>query len=597
MVKKFLFVVILIVLSVIGYSQKKLYEIEQVLGKEKYISEFMYNAGMKKQYTFAVLLPLGGCPRCEGCIPLFFKQAKEAFPNENHLLMVLHQNEEAAFNFLRDKDYGASHIAVIDYDSKFLEALHFATTTVGVPFLLIIDNENGYITNATSTLGLNYSQQYFDEFSSNIQNSRIPVFEIPTATDSSQIKEITSSNMFDKNNIELEIKQNTAVNVDVIQIPGIDTLVSSIMAFFVKEDLSAIGMIDYLTKKVAIVTSENGNYRIKRVFSTKEDEFQMFKADNVPIELYEYLKQINLLNVFYLDLSIIGDDDVYLTTSLPELYWENIETESLAYKNKACLMHIELEENLENRTYIEIPENESAIFSHSNFFMDSRKHCFFPAQKGWPVIGSSDRPENDEENPFVESFYDNCPDIVEYESNGVFCRTIGILADWHKQNRTGYFYHKPIVRFTDNDIMVIDPYISNITIYDYETAQTKNTVNLNKTIEIQQDENYLEHLQSGSMLDVIKSKGQDLKWRIIDATKKGNNYYAIVRSSERTLILKMDDNLEIADSVIELELGDSDATDMRLLPSDGLSIVGYDNNPKGVRFFKQTNLEGLFCSE
>lgn len=462
---------------------------------------------------------------------------------------------------------------------------------------MIIDNKNGYIINATSTLGLNYSQQYFKEFSSNILNSRIPVFESLTTTDSLKTQDILSNNTIDRDDIGLDIKKRTVANIDIIQIPGIDTLVSALTAFFVKDDLSAMGMIDYLTKRIVIVTSENENYHIKRVISPKEEEFQMFKANNIPSELYEYLKQINLLNVFYLDLSIADNEDIYITASLPELYWENIEKEELAYKNKACIVKVKFDGSLEKRSYIEIPENQSAVFSHSRIFMNSQKHCFFPAQKGWPVIGSNDRPENEEEDPSAENFYDNCPEIIEYDSNGVFCRTMGLLADWHKQEKTGYFYHKPLVRFVDSDIIVIDSYISNIAIYDYETAKPKTIVNLNESLKgIQRNEN-LEHQQNSSMLETIKSKGQSLKWHIVDITKKDDNYYALVYSSTRTLILKLNNKLEIEDSIVELEIGKLNATGMRLLSTNGLSIVGYDNDSKGVRFFKQTDLEGLFLAQ
>ncbi len=474
-----------------AWSQGLLYQVKQQPKTEQSVHDFLAESGCYSNYSFAVILPVGGCPRCEGAIPLFFSHAKKHFPDANRLLIAISNKTKIAQNELRKRDYGPDTTVLIKESSPFLDHFEFSTGYVGVPYLAIFENNSGRMVKAAATLGLQYSEAFFTTFTE-----------------------------------ELGSKQTTYA------ILGSDTVVSNVMQYAFTTDLSRLAIVDHISSSIILCERTVHDYTISEVISPSALEYSMYQAPDVPDELVLALKKMNLLNVLYLDVAFSDDGrQIIATASLPELYWENIETEDLAYKNKACIMVYDIEASV--KAFIPIQADTMTTFDHTDLaYNDKGKTVIFPFKKGWPVIGTTAAPEKPEDDPEEASFYHHCPLVSEFDMrDGRWIKHHGTIPAKHQQMKTGYLYVSPLTRFTDDAMVIADCYIGEVFFFDNSSKALRTQYSLFDALPDTLTGKGSAPLRlegSSSQLQQLLSIKRQLSVRLVDFLVEGDSLHAIV---------------------------------------------------------------------
>lgn len=482
----------------LSFSQELLYQIRQQPASEQQIKDFLLDNKCSANYTFAVILPIGGCPRCEGAIPLFFNNAKSSFPDENRLLIAVSAKTKAAQTSLSKKEYGADTTILLKTSDPFLDNFSFETENIGVPYLAIFNNKTGELIQATATLGLHYDETFFLSFTKDLVKAR--------------------------------------TTYDII---GSDTIISTVLKYAYTPELDKLAIVDQNTSSITLCEMDEKTYIIRETIMPSPFEYKMFQAPDVPDDLALALKLMNVLNVLYLDVVFANNDKIIATASLPELYWENIETEDLAYKNKACLLHYDIASKA--KAIIPLQISDTTYADHTEFFYDEKhQSLFFPFLKGWPVVGTTMEPEQTKDDPEEEPFYQNCPMVAEFhEENGRFLRYHGTLPPAHQKIKTGYLFASPKVHFTETEMILADCYSGMLFFFDTETKKLNreiplfeglsNYINVNEIKQSPKEEKI-------SRLQQIIAKKSHFPFRIVDICFDGQNLYGIIANEDKTYL-------------------------------------------------------------
>ncbi len=487
---------------IFSFSQELLYQIHQQPATEQQVKSFLHENSCHAEYSFAVILPVGGCPRCEGAIPLFFNHAKKKHSDSNRILIAVSDKTKAAQIALSKKQYGADTTVFMTTNSPFLQHFTFETGYIGVPYLMVFDNEAGLLINATSTLGLQYSEFFYNKFTQDLR---------PAQT--------------------------------CHEIIGSDTVISKVSNYTVSEDFTKLALIDHITSDIIFCELQGDHYAISEIIRPSSLEYSLFKSPDVPDEFTTLLQQMNVLNVFYLDLAFdLKRNRIIATASLPELYWENIETEDLAYKNKACILIYDLE--AKEKTIIPLQITSETMADHTEMYFDyENETLFIPIKKGWPVIGTTDEPSIPEEDPETEGFYLHCPMLAEFTlDNGLFVQHIGTIPYKHKLLKSGYFYFNPKVQFDQEEMVLADCYTGELFFLDRKTKALHRQANLlNQLPDSLYQEKEKHHLSlpnTSNRLQALFDKITNFPFRLVDfcihdnalhgiITDETNSYYCI----------------------------------------------------------------------
>lgn len=570
--KKLILVIIVLLSSYFVFSQNNLYDIKQVKDSESKIVDFIENLELNNNYTFAVLLPLGSCPRCEGVIPLFYKQAKELFPDEDKMLLVIDDNHNAAIDFLSKHNYGTDKISIIPSNADILKTMCFTTDNIGVPYLMLINNKTGVIVNAVSSLGLTFDDDFFNDFVSDFDKKRIPI-----------CNEIINNK---KNIVSVSLPFKTIVkefDIECYNVTNVDSVVTSVYKYAVSDHSDKIAVIDYLTQNILLLDFNDGNYNVCSVIKPSEEEMRMFKDENVSEEMYQILKAMNIPNIFYLDIDFIENNEYLLySASLPKIYWEDIVNEQLAYSNQACFIKRKVSD-VKEVYYSTINTNSISDFSHSNFYFDDTyKYVYFPVVKGWPVKGTTSSPENEAEDPSKDSFYNDSYSVLKYGLDGNFIETISELPQWHKDNKTGYFFFKPIVKFDKNYTYITDSFTSTISILDNDSKISVKEINLAELLNINISDNNFVYEDSLNQLQLIQSKQVLLPINVIDMIPYNAELHFVILYNDTRYYLSLDKNNNIINAfVIPNEIQGYKIDNIKLYANNKVSLISLNcNNDK-----------------
>lgn len=559
-------------------AQDLLYGIEQVKGTESVVKNRLSEMGALGEYTFSVLLPVGGCPRCEGSIPVFFRDTKKHFPETYTLIIALSDKPEITKSNLSKKDYGTENIYNISYDDPLLESFHFNTDIAGVPYFVIINNKTGDFVNASPLLGIKYDYDFFCNFTKDLE--KIKVKKITAKKTGSKDKHIFPTNI-----------QLRSIDDQRLIINNTNTAVSKISRLAFSEDLSKIVLLEYENPNILIAEKQSENYSVVDTIQPITAEFRLFKANNIPEDLFQALMSLNVLQVMYLDVAFSSNmEDLMISVSLPELYWEDSIAEKISYMNKACLLHYNYK--TKSRAYIPMQLDSLWITSHSKMFLDEEKQrMFLSIAKGWPAQGTTAEPTSSESDPFNDEFYEFSPMLsVMKLPEATFINHIGKLSDWHKNEQTGYFFYSPKVCF-DKDIMAVaDINVGDISVFDRNTLKQKTHFNLfdllaNKQL-LEKKNTSVRHDSSKSKLQNIIDKKEKLSCRVLDMALSNGFYYFLI-TDETNVVLYLynpDTQFIISTNYLETEIAKCKNNNMRIFSDDtgNVGIIAIDDSAENI---------------
>lgn len=524
--KKLILFIILILSLFCAQAQETLYGIEQVKGTETIVKDRLAEIGASGDYTFLVLLPVGGCPRCEGSIPLFFNDTQKYFPEVYTLLFAISDTPISTAEELSTKNYGTNNLVCTNDDDPLMQSFHFKTGVIGVPYIVIINNNTGDFISASSLLGITYDLNFFKSLTDDLNVVKVE-----------KISLTTSNNISDKispSKVKLNILDNKNYNINCSELSKISNISFS-------KDLSKLALLEYETSSILLAEKKADQYVFTDTIRPDDLEYYIFKAKNVPDTLALALRFMNVLQIIYLDIYFTNNaEDLMISASLPNLYWEDSIAEQLVYSNQACLIKYNLKE--ESKTITPMQLDSEYITSHSHFFVDEEKQrIFMGVLKGWPTQGTTAEPNSADNDPFLDSFYDFSPMMsILSTPECAFTQFLGNLPNWHKKEHTGYFYFSPKVCFDKKNVVVADTYAGEITTFDRNTLKQLSSFNITDVL-LQKgllvtDANAGNNTPSKSKLQSILDKKNLLPCRILDIAYNKDTYY-ILLTDEKNVIL------------------------------------------------------------
>lgn len=521
---------VFILITIQGNAQQNtLHKVDQINGTGASLSEWFGEKAIPKGDLYAVLLPLGNCPRCEGAIVPFFKDISlMSDKNLLTLLIVVYPYQLAALEYLKSKNYGASKIIILDPQDEFFNSLRFSTNGVQVPYIMKFNTANGVLIKSDALLGLQYNKDIAEAYlqTNEVNTESFIAEEKPKSTEFAHAPVEFKATFSEYPNVHYE--PEIILNFRQFLIDQSDFVLSDIMNISVSNDIQYLTIDDHLTSKSIHYTLKDSVY--EAIGSIPDSNFnnRLFIDNDIPSLLIDYLEATNVLHTMFLK-TILYNNKVFCSASLPHLFYENRITESIGYMNKPVIVHRAMGIDFDNIEWSEVIFDENAMnmakgFSHSNFFIIGDS-LYLPVKTGWPATGTGESPESESDNTFKEAFYQHAPAMNLFDLSGNFISNIGSLPNWHKEHRTGYSFFEPILKKSSNhNYYLADSYIGEIYTLSPQMNEYSQVTTIFESITFPEDS--VKTLDAS--LEYFAVLGTALNKRVIDFSVSEDLVYSIL---------------------------------------------------------------------
>ncbi len=439
-----------------GFSQiapeKQIHQLFQIENSNKSVVQFFksLNIPYKSDTVFVFIVPPMTAARIEGVINPFIHLLRNAGINADIITLAVYNKRRAAERYLQRRNFTSDYNLVTD--EKFLNFFIFSAGNLQVPFIAKFCVRSGELLSSYSLLGRvdSATVAWFIADLSKPKVKRPP----------SKRWTLPINGVVYKPVIEKQIKLH-----DSDEFP-----LSTSNYISVNPSGSRVSLRDNLTNYIYIFDLTNG--RLLNVLFPDSSEEVMFV--NVPIAVYWWLKQNNVVNPMYFSHDFENDSTLIITASLPEIVLEikNKDT-SIGYRNAPVLIKKNIIDNrlISCARFQLLPDTIVGGFSHTDVSFDPVGNLIFaPFHKGWPAGGyllGDHTPK--EENPFTDEFYQR--DVYQfavYDHNGKFVRFLGRLNERFEKLRLGYLVYDGLVRRFNNIYYLSDRYSGKIYSYDQD---------------------------------------------------------------------------------------------------------------------------------
>lgn len=420
-----------------------------------------------------LLLPPMGCPRCEGVINIFTVKLKRLFPEVRSTLLAFYPLEDACRLYLKRRRFLFNRELVITTDS-FLNFFSISTGTLEVPIFVRMDMVTGQVLNQMPCIGVEVNDSLVRDFMSvNKDYTTIPI-----------------SGKSSQTAIKLKINKNNTNKfpLNILIFTGRETINSGKFKFSKLYDLNFLdglfSAVDDLTLSILLFEKKDSSYQLQQIISQDDKWNNPFIDKNVPDTLVSFLEKINLVNTMYFKPQIISEEKIAFTASLPKIWWENQETEELAYENKIVFgVFTPFKKEIE---FYPIVHNDTIEAKHTqSYFLKSGQYVIVPIKRGWPTSGNTLLPDPNDSlnNPFVQKFYNFSPEMALFTLSGKFIKYMGRLPKIYEVMHTGYACHNLLFGEDKDNLYVLESLTGELSTYslkDFEIikkAKLSNMVN------------------------------------------------------------------------------------------------------------------------
>ncbi len=476
-----------------NYIENDLHSIRQIKGSDDNIRQFFEASSIdfKQDTLYVILVPPMVCSRCEGIIKPFIYSIKKIDKKAEVVILAFYPRRNALEKYLNDRDFKADH-TIASSDESFLDNFVFSSDKMQAPYITKM-TINGDMLIGKSTLGMDMDEKFvnwihsYDHAITKVNNDSVSENTISKAPDLmiKSLDEITLTPIK-----EITIGETTEFPISKCLYPSLNT------------DLTYFAFMDELSFNIYVYKiAQTTAYFYTSIKPDNKTE-RMYIHESINDSLYYILKSMNIVNTMFFG-NFFHKDTLIVTASLPNIFFQDEDQESLAYFNQVSYLYYiistrKLIKNISpelSATSLLIPEHtQTSIVNNGKYF-------FIPVTKGWPVSGHEALSEVEIiDNPFQRNFYDNCPIYSVYDNKGKFITYLGRLCPSFINNRLGYSYSSPIVSYNNGIYWITDSYSGSIEGYsDIYNPQLSKKIEIfkNEIGEITPDEeNALEYLKS-----------------------------------------------------------------------------------------------------
>jgi len=439
--------IILFVIQIPKMAGQQLYKLDQIEGTEENVHAILspfLSSDQNHIYVFGLKPML--CPRCEGTINPLITYLKRIDQDAPIIMIVDHSRQNAIKKYSQRRNFSVDTV-LTDGDGLFSKNFHYNVGEVSVPFIMKFD-ASGQMLLAHSLLGSGISESYakklFDHKEIQKKISR-------------DEHEKNSAKKADIKTIKPSLKFQKAVKLD----DNTDFPLSEILSFAISGKDGYFNFIDRLSSYV-YVYEQSGSF--KNALTPTEEEEWAFVDSSVNETTFAALKKMNIVNMIYLKVYNREDNSVLINGSLPKVSMNS--DDGVDYFNQISFINKDFENKVQSIKSVEIPPDDDLTFSHgSTIFL--KDYSLIPTVKGWPTVGTSEFNPNDiEESPFEESFYDNAPIYAVFDSKGNLIKTIGTLPKLNRDLRLGYYFCSPVAGEDEQYVYITSGQSGLISVFD-----------------------------------------------------------------------------------------------------------------------------------
>jgi len=453
-------------------TENALYYIYQKSGTENLLQQYITQMAEKKEIdidnineVYINFIPPMGCPRCEGVVTQYNHVLSQLSDNKAFIINVLlYKKEKALSQYIHTQNFQGD-ILYVDTTDMFIQIFHVNSESAKLPYLTKISPQEGHLIWGMPTLGINLNESLVKEAIQ--KKSQEALHDEKKDYLSSKERPISLRMHIDKWNWqELWSSLTPKHSVDSFKIAGADIL-PIVTEFSINRQGDKLLVNNFVNSSFFLFSLKDNEWNAPITLSPTPDEEKMYIDPNISPFIYQYCKENNILVSMYLTAGFC-DDGLYIMASLPKLIIEvNDSSAGLGYYNAPVCLIKNHEGMLMKQDFwgddnkIDV-KDKGYTFLHSSGNYFSEDDLFvFPLQKGWPTVGTSASPDNDN-TPFSEEFYNQSNTLLFYHANNETLNITAPLNSLYKEYKLGYYYCNTLVKKCSHRYYWVDKKIGNI---------------------------------------------------------------------------------------------------------------------------------------
>ncbi|MBW6492582.1 MAG: hypothetical protein K0B15_15460 [Lentimicrobium sp.] len=431
-------------------KENDLHWMKQKVGSELNVIDFFQKSNLSTEninYLYAIVFNPMSCPRCEGAINPFIRELRKVDSTSIVCLIIENSKTNAVKSYLTKRKFEAPYI-IIDTEEKFTKNFEFSTKEIQVPFITKFDLEKGVLIISKSTLGINLNADFVER----IHSQTNPQMQVTESSNSYDYNNLSSSTMnLLKPLSKCLLNENTQHPISHISYPNLS---KSGKIFCFKDELTQAIFAYEIKDTIATLIN---------VLEPTEDEKKLFISPEIGDTLYTMLNKMNILNCMYFNCSLLSDDSVIISASLPKVFWEDKLNEHLAYYNEIVYLIKDLNNNTIRYFTLDTAFSDITLSHTSTSFDLYNNSLYIPISRGWPYGDKELLDPNDTiSNPFNSKFYNSSPLMAKFDFQGNFISFIGKLDSTFALNKVGYTYINLTVKSFDSTIFYTTGYSGDL---------------------------------------------------------------------------------------------------------------------------------------
>jgi hypothetical protein len=432
----------------------QLQRMSQIEGSNKRVADFLrqLDVPFRTDTAYVFAIPPMNSARIEGTINPFADRLRRLGTGADIIALAVSDRTRAAAKFLERRAFTCDYSRVVS--ERSLTDFSFSAGKLEVPFVTKFLIGSGELVSAYALV--------------KTDSTTVAWF---IADDSRPKVKRTGSALTRKRRVHTQPYQLAAGRC--VKLHGSDQYpLSTVYWLNVNPAGTLLSLTDDLTNFIYIFDAATGGLRNV----LHPDSVEQTKFVSVPFQLFQWLKQNNVVNSMYFSHAFCDDSVLIIAASLPRVSTEVSGSDTnLAYRNSPVLVVKNARSNaaIEAVNLQAFPDGTPGSFAHKGAsFVPASRLAFVPYKRGWPSVGSGtlDSFVPAEENPFTDDFYKNDYQFAVYRFDGTFDRFWGRLSDRFRELKLGYVAGGGIAKLRSGKYYLSDQCSGRIYAYDSDAT-------------------------------------------------------------------------------------------------------------------------------
>ncbi|MDE6486937.1 MAG: hypothetical protein K2L76_05480 [Muribaculaceae bacterium] len=413
--------------------------IRQIPGSENTVREYF------KEYKdidtiYAIVDPVGLCPRCEAVIMPVFNRIKQLKPSAKTFLIAGYHNAEAAKKYLREYQIKAD-FEIYDTDKAYDKFLSSNFGFIHIPYLLKIIPASGEIPLSIQAFG-NSAKLIQSFLYDDIELEQKAFARTPDAE------------------VNFKAPQDYIIPQQILPFSVPDSITLSQPHMLPDFDGNHIAFNDFLRSSVIVGTlSEDNAIHFSAEIAADSTERYRFitLSDKYTREDYDD----GSLRFMPVSPRFMPDGRLGISYSLPLLREENDST--IVYANQPCVLFVDTINYEHNLLPLENGEPHGLFFGHYRIYPYGNDIAVMSQPRTWPLLPKDEFENGGSNDPTVDAYYeDKKVQAVMSARTGQFLFEACPLPEVSRASKTGHSFPKALSDTRDGAIACADGFSGKI---------------------------------------------------------------------------------------------------------------------------------------